>query len=172
VGFAYASDTRGSAPFIPVWNAEPFTCPQLPTTLPTLDELIGTQGLTPDNVAARLLELSNDTPQTGHVYTLHAELEGGLWAPAFETLLEGWKKLGYRLSSMGELAGELTRAAAAARDRRRTILGPGSSQCKVASSWLAREIVELISQRIGKHYSHAITGRAREQSTIDGHQGG
>jgi len=107
LGFAYASDTRGTAPFIPVWNAEPFTCPQLPTTLPTLDELIGTHGFTPDNVAEHMLELSKDPPETGHVYTLHAELEGGLWAPAFEALLEGWKKLGYTLCPLADLAGDL-----------------------------------------------------------------
>jgi undecaprenyl phosphate-alpha-L-ara4FN deformylase len=104
VGFAYASDTRGRAPFIPVWNAEPFACPQLPTTLPTLDELIGADGFTPDNVAAHLLELSNPPPATGHVYTLHAELEGGLWAPVFDSLLAGWTKLGYRLASIAEVA--------------------------------------------------------------------
>ncbi len=104
LGFAYASDTRGTCPFIPVWNAEPFACPQLPTTLPTLDELIGTGDLSVDNVAARVLELSNPPPPAGHVYTLHAELEGGLWASAFESLLEGWSRLGYKLCSLGELA--------------------------------------------------------------------
>jgi peptidoglycan/xylan/chitin deacetylase (PgdA/CDA1 family) len=110
LGFAYTSDTRGSGPFIPVWNAEPFRCPQLPTTLPTLDELIGTDGLTVDNVASHLLALSDPPPQTGHVYTLHAELEGGRWASAFEALLEGWKTQGYGLVSMSEIAGNLDTA--------------------------------------------------------------
>src|SRR6266571_5200469 len=39
--FAYASDTRGTRPFVPVCDGEIVLCPQLPTTLPTLDELIG-----------------------------------------------------------------------------------------------------------------------------------
>ena len=41
LGFRYASDTRGTHPFIPVVRAEIVGCPQFPTTLPTLDELIG-----------------------------------------------------------------------------------------------------------------------------------
>jgi undecaprenyl phosphate-alpha-L-ara4FN deformylase len=107
LGFAFGSDTRGTCPFVPVWNAEPFAGPQLPTTLPTLDELIGADGLTAKNVAARVLELCASPPATGHVYTLHAELEGGRWMPVFESLLSGWKAQGYRLSSLGELAREL-----------------------------------------------------------------
>jgi undecaprenyl phosphate-alpha-L-ara4FN deformylase len=107
LGFSYASDTRGTAPFVPVWNAEPFTCPQLPTTLPTLDELIGTAGLTVENVASHLLQRCVEAPPGGHVYTLHAELEGGRWAPVFETLLEGWKKLGYELVPLRDVAAQL-----------------------------------------------------------------
>jgi peptidoglycan/xylan/chitin deacetylase (PgdA/CDA1 family) len=97
LGFDYCSDTRGTEPFVPIRNAEIIDCPQVPTTLPTLDELIGLDGVTPDNVADRLLELSRDPLPTGHVYTLHAELEGGKLLPAFERLLEGWTAMGYTL---------------------------------------------------------------------------
>jgi undecaprenyl phosphate-alpha-L-ara4FN deformylase len=107
LGFAYASDTRGTGPFVPVWNAEPFTCVQLPTTLPTLDELIGVGGIGPDNVARHLAKLSESPPSTGHVYTLHAELEGGVYAPALETLLDAWKNMGYRLVALRDLAADL-----------------------------------------------------------------
>ena len=41
LGFDYCSDGRGTHPYLPVWNAEPIRCPQFPTTLPTLDELVG-----------------------------------------------------------------------------------------------------------------------------------
>ena len=41
LGFRYASDTRGVCPFVPVVNGAEVAVPQLPTTLPTLDELIG-----------------------------------------------------------------------------------------------------------------------------------
>src|ERR1700733_10367512 len=40
-GFRYASDTRGRAPFLPLLEAGAAAVAQLPTTLPTLDELIG-----------------------------------------------------------------------------------------------------------------------------------
>jgi peptidoglycan/xylan/chitin deacetylase (PgdA/CDA1 family) len=99
-GFDYSSDTRGTHPFIPTWNAEIIACPQLPTTLPTLDELIGRGGITAGNVAEHLLKLTEQPPATGHVYTLHAELEGGKLLPAFEQLLAGWKAQGYGLVSM------------------------------------------------------------------------
>jgi peptidoglycan/xylan/chitin deacetylase (PgdA/CDA1 family) len=100
LGFDYCSDTRGTTPFVPLYQAEIIACPQLPTTLPTLDELLGRDGFTEDNVAEHLLELTRKPPPTGHVYTLHAELEGGRLAPVFERLLTGWKAQGYTLASL------------------------------------------------------------------------
>ena len=91
LGYDYCSDSRGTCPFIPVWRAEIVACPQLPTTLPTLDELIGSDGVTAKNVAEHVLRLTREAPATGHVYTLHAELEGMALAPVFEQLLVGWK---------------------------------------------------------------------------------
>ncbi len=103
LGFHYASDCRGSHPFMPVWDAEVVHCPQLPTTLPTLDELIGMDNLNEANVHQRLLELTRNPPHAGHVFTLHAELEGMKLAPVFERLLTGWKQQGYELVSMQKL---------------------------------------------------------------------
>lgn len=100
MGFDYSSDTRGTHPFIPTWNAEIIACPQLPTTLPTLDELINRDGITQQNVVPYLLQLTENSPATGHVFTLHAELEGGKLLPMFEQLLSGWKGQGYELVSM------------------------------------------------------------------------
>jgi peptidoglycan/xylan/chitin deacetylase (PgdA/CDA1 family) len=102
LGFGYCSDTRGTRPFVPVYEAEIIACPQLPTTLPTIDELIGVNGITVDNVAEHLLELSRDPLPSGHVFTLHAELEGLKLAPVLERLLEGWRAMGYDLVSLGE----------------------------------------------------------------------
>ncbi len=104
-GFAYASDTRGTHPFVPVHRAEIVSCPQLPTTLPTLDELIGLEGVTEASVADALLERTRE--RRDHVFTLHAELEGMKLAPAFERLLEGWKEQGYELVAMRDLLGSL-----------------------------------------------------------------
>lgn len=110
MGFDYCSDGRGSAPFLPVFRGELIDCPQLPTTLPTLDELIGLDGVDDNNVATAVLaqtnKLSND-----HVYTLHAELEGMKLAPVFDELLGGWTKQGYKLVSLADYFRTLDRRA-------------------------------------------------------------
>lgn len=97
LGFEYCSDGRGYAPHLPVWNAELVRCPQLPTTLPTLDELLGVGDIDEGNLAAHLLEITATAPASGHVFTLHAELEGMKLGPVFEQLLIGWKAQGYTL---------------------------------------------------------------------------
>jgi peptidoglycan/xylan/chitin deacetylase (PgdA/CDA1 family) len=102
MGFTYASDTRGTHPFVPVIDAEIVGCPQYPTTLPTLDELIGVGGVSEANVPEALLERTRRVQQ--HVYTLHAELEGMKLAAAFEKLLAGWKAQGYELASLRDIA--------------------------------------------------------------------
>src|SRR5204862_7402942 len=94
--FAYASDTRGTGPFRPLWDGVAIGCPQLPTTLPTLDELIGLH----DDVVQRLL---SRTGHGDHVFTAHAELEGGKLMPMLDALLAGWKAQGYELVALEQL---------------------------------------------------------------------
>ncbi len=106
-GFRYASDGRGTHPFIPIVAGKRVEVPQLPSTLPTLDELIGVDGRTPDNVHEHVLQLTTTALPTGHVYTLHAELEGMKWLPTFERLLVGWKAQGYELVSTESLLSTL-----------------------------------------------------------------
>jgi peptidoglycan/xylan/chitin deacetylase (PgdA/CDA1 family) len=103
-GFKYTSDTRGTQPFLPTWNAEIIACPQLPTTLPTLDELINRDGITLDNVVQHMLQITKNPPPSGHVFTLRAEFEGGKWLAVFEQLLEGWKEQGYDIVSLQQYA--------------------------------------------------------------------
>jgi peptidoglycan/xylan/chitin deacetylase (PgdA/CDA1 family) len=103
LGFGFASDTRGKHPFIPVWNAEITLCPQLPTTLPTLDELLGQDGCDAGNAHERLLALTADTPPAGHVFSLQAELGGQVLLPVVEKLLEGWQRQGHEVVSLSGL---------------------------------------------------------------------
>ena len=117
LGFRYASDTRGTAPFVPWIAGRRSRCPQLPTTLPTLDELIGLDGITGATVHTRLLQLTAAPPPQApgaaaglHVFTLHAELEGMKLLPAFERLLEGWRAQGYTLVSLQQALGALDAA--------------------------------------------------------------
>ncbi|MBP9798505.1 MAG: 4-deoxy-4-formamido-L-arabinose-phosphoundecaprenol deformylase [Sterolibacterium sp.] len=111
LGFDYASDCRGTQPFMPVWQGEVIHCPQLPTTLPTLDELLGVGGLNEGNVHERLLELTVNAPPTGHIYTLHAELEGMKLLPVFEKLLTGWRAQGYTITTTRAIFASLDKAA-------------------------------------------------------------
>ena len=100
-GLPYASDGRGCGPYVPRVEGLTLKHVQLPTTLPTLDELIGNEGIDERNVAHSLLTRT----ETGEdqVFTLHAELEGGLLAPAFEQLLSGWQAQGHELVSLAGL---------------------------------------------------------------------
>ncbi len=109
LGFDYASDSRGTHPFLPVHHAEIVACPQLPTTLPTLDELIGLDGATEANVADGVLSRTREPRD--HVFTLHAELEGMKLAPVFAQLLAGWRAQGYEIVAMRDLLATLDRDA-------------------------------------------------------------
>jgi peptidoglycan/xylan/chitin deacetylase (PgdA/CDA1 family) len=97
-GMAYASDGRGGAPYRPVVGGRALRHVQLPTTLPTFDELVGIDGVDEHNVAQALLPLT--AGPRDQVFTLHAELEGGLFAPAFEALLDAWIDQGHQLGTL------------------------------------------------------------------------
>jgi peptidoglycan/xylan/chitin deacetylase (PgdA/CDA1 family) len=85
-------------------------CIQMPTTLPTLDELLGRTidgvEINLNNIAGHILQLTKQPRD--HVFTLHAELEGQKLAPIFERLLIGWQAQGYRCGSMAEYAKTIT----------------------------------------------------------------
>ncbi|MDP2876520.1 MAG: polysaccharide deacetylase family protein [Holophaga sp.] len=84
-GLDYAGDCRGFEPFYPIVRGKTLTTLQIPTTLPTLDELLGLDGLGPQNVNSRLLELIREDAL--NVYALHTEVEGGALADVFNDFL-------------------------------------------------------------------------------------
>lgn len=101
LGFDYCSDTRGIHPFVPVVNAELIACPQVPTTLPALDELLARDGMSLANAASLLVKATRTLPApAGHVYTLSAELEGTELLPLFEQILHAWRTDGMELLSL------------------------------------------------------------------------
>ena len=103
LGFDYASDSRGSHPFIPVIDGEIVACPQLPTTLPTLDEILALEpGCSPDSATDRILQLSSAIAGD-HEFTLRAELEGMKFANSVERLISGWKSKGYQLVALRDI---------------------------------------------------------------------
>ncbi|HEY7657591.1 MAG TPA: 4-deoxy-4-formamido-L-arabinose-phosphoundecaprenol deformylase [Burkholderiales bacterium] len=103
LGFRHGSDTRGTGPFIPVVRGELVACPQLPTTLPTLDELLA-GGNSPDEAVQHLLEASREPSSTGHVFAARAEVEGTVFAPALRALIAGWQALGYQVVALRDYA--------------------------------------------------------------------
>ena len=117
-GLRYASDTRGGPPFFPVLGQGISSCPQLPTTLPTFDEVLGIDGVDESTIAEALFRRSSAAADARHaddardaddlqVFTLHAELEGMLLLDAFESLLEKWRDSGAvitRMANIHELA--------------------------------------------------------------------
>jgi peptidoglycan/xylan/chitin deacetylase (PgdA/CDA1 family) len=113
-GFDFASDTRGRTPFWPLLGGGDSSCLQLPTTLPTFDELLGRDGIDESNIAQAVYERSlaqsrdgqarGDQPQ---VFTLHAELEGLLLLDAFDALLQKWRAAGAQMCCMGSLHSQI-----------------------------------------------------------------
>lgn len=101
MGFDFCSDTRGTRPFVPLYQAELVVCPQLPTTLPGLDELLD-RGMSADQAVDHVLEASERALPSGHVYNAHAEIEGGRRARQFERLLEAWQGRNVKLSSLSD----------------------------------------------------------------------
>jgi peptidoglycan/xylan/chitin deacetylase (PgdA/CDA1 family) len=107
LGFRYASDTRGSGPFLPLLDHGVGTVPQLPTTLPTLDELIGRADLQGADPVDHLLAVTAGAAVPEHVFTLHAELEGGRYLASFERLLRAWQQRGANLTDLATYAAAL-----------------------------------------------------------------
>ena len=105
MGLPYASDTRGREPFVPVVEGRVMAVPQLPTTLPTLDELIGREDLDGQDPVDHLLSLTGGTGD--QVFTLHAELEGGAYLAGFERLLAEWQVRGHGLTDLATYAASL-----------------------------------------------------------------
>ena len=72
--FRYNSDCRGHNIFFPIVNGEVIPQAQIPTTLPTYDEVIGRNGISDLNYNEYILSLI--TPEKLNILTIHAEVEG------------------------------------------------------------------------------------------------
>ena len=91
-GFDYACDVRGKTAFFPHLQGIESTCPQLPTTLPTLGELLQQGGeINIENVHEYLYAESQHILPQGHVYSCDAEMEGMVYLSVMEKLLVMWR---------------------------------------------------------------------------------
>jgi peptidoglycan/xylan/chitin deacetylase (PgdA/CDA1 family) len=105
---AYCSDTRGETPFLPVLENRQFRTLQIPTTLPTLDEFLGTPELGDDNPGDYLLARLDESRL--NVFTLHAETEGMGYAGFFADFLDTLRERGATFPRLDEMAAAFAHA--------------------------------------------------------------
>jgi peptidoglycan/xylan/chitin deacetylase (PgdA/CDA1 family) len=101
-GLLYASDTRGIGPFFPRIGTHTFATLEIPSTLPTLDELLGRPEYPDSGIVPHLLSLLR--PDQLNVFTLHAELEGMGKRALFGELLAALRPAGVMVVSLEEEA--------------------------------------------------------------------
>ena len=82
LNFDYCSDVRGYAPFMPEFEGVKFKTPQIPSTLPTMDEVLGT--IPADNLNEYYINLLHDGL---NVHTIHTEMEGGMMSGTFRDFI-------------------------------------------------------------------------------------
>jgi len=97
----YASDCRGKSVFLPVRPGRHSVVPQVPVTLPTYDEAVGREGVTPDNYNRFLLSLLKEDGI--NVLAIHAEVEGMKFNPLFEDFLRLAAERGIEFIPLGDL---------------------------------------------------------------------
>ncbi len=104
-GLLYSSDTRGEFPFFPRIEGRVFKTLEIPTTLPTLDELMGRPEYPDEAIVPHFGPLLRaDRP---NVFTLHAEIEGMGRRELFRDLLRAWRRERVKFIRLDEFAREL-----------------------------------------------------------------
>ncbi|HKD65455.1 MAG TPA: polysaccharide deacetylase family protein [Candidatus Binataceae bacterium] len=105
-GFLYSSDTRGTAPFRPQIDGEMISTPEIPTTLPTLDEVLGREKL-PNTTAVARFYIDQMKADRLNVHTVHAETEGIGQLRSFTTLVSELKQAGAEFLRLEAVASRL-----------------------------------------------------------------
>ncbi|MFI5198217.1 MAG: polysaccharide deacetylase family protein [Thermoanaerobaculia bacterium] len=124
-GILATSDTRGGEPFSALRaDGKPSRVLEIPSTLPTLDELLALslpgEGSQVEKACEFLRrELSEDVPLPFHVHSIHTEIEGGsAFSAPFANLLAAWKSDGVDFLTFEEICGTLLSAETPARSER------------------------------------------------------
>ncbi|MFQ5766592.1 MAG: 4-deoxy-4-formamido-L-arabinose-phosphoundecaprenol deformylase, partial [Acidobacteriota bacterium] len=102
LGLLYHSDTRGSFPYLPRLGGRRFLCLEIPTTLPTLDEKLGTGKGGREGLMDTYQHLLR--PGALNVLTVHAEVEGRAYLELFRAVLSRWREEGIRFVRLVDLA--------------------------------------------------------------------
>lgn len=99
--FIYNSDCRGDSVFVPVVNGQRLSQPQIPVTLPTYDEVVGREEVTPESFGDYLLSRLREDKL--NVLTVHAEAEGIAVKSEFFEFIQRAKALGHEFCPLGSL---------------------------------------------------------------------
>lgn len=99
--FRYNSDCRGASIFYPVVKGIVLTQPQIPTTFPTYDELLGRGEVSQANYNQSLISFMK--PDSLNVLTVHAEVEGLFCLGLFREFLQQLRNRGGHLVPLGKL---------------------------------------------------------------------
>ena len=105
----YTSDTREGEAFLPRAPGFVSAIPEIPSTLPTLDEKLGDPRLPGADALRRYFA---DAPRGDAVHTVHTEVEGAAYLGWFEGLLDDWKGRGAEFVPMETLGIEARERAA------------------------------------------------------------
>jgi undecaprenyl phosphate-alpha-L-ara4FN deformylase len=160
-GLVATSDTRGGEPFFPIRaDGTPSKVLEIPSTLPTLDELLAvtlpgagsqverackflrrevSEGLAAgDGEAARAAGATFPV----HIHSIHTEIEGGtVFVAPFADLLAAWKSDGVTFLTFEEICRTLLVAETPARSERIQSASPPAGN--------AREQIEIPVKRLG-----------------------
>lgn len=102
VGLVYSSDCRGYEPFIPFVEARPLKTPQVPTTLPVVEEALESgSATTADDFYQNIA--NGVSKQTWPVLNARAEIEGGHYAARFTEGLKVLAGAGTRVVPLRQL---------------------------------------------------------------------
>ena len=101
LGLAFASDVRGYAPFMPVFEGVEYNVPQIPSTLATMDEIYGLPGVNDDTIPEIWYK---DMNKDWNVVTVHAEMEGISKAGVLDRFLALCREKDVEFMTLGEYA--------------------------------------------------------------------
>jgi undecaprenyl phosphate-alpha-L-ara4FN deformylase len=106
LGLRYQSNTRGTVPYRMELDGAVMQTPEIPTTLPTLDEVLGRDGLHGEDAIAPFY-LTRVSAAALNVHTVHAETEGMGYLNAFALLIDRLKAAGATFVRLDEAASAL-----------------------------------------------------------------
>lgn len=100
----YTSDTRGGTPFFPLIDGQKSKTLDIPSTLPTWDEMWGDPRFSSEN---DFLNFFTTLVKTDEVHSIHTEVEGMARLPLFREQLKRWRDAGVTFVRLDQMAEEV-----------------------------------------------------------------